>query len=103
MSKSCLYESKPFLYVSKTFIYEIFFINSASLCYYESQSKVLINYFGTFSIKRNVTVFTKVFCSFVAATTRLLIAITNPVTIVIISYARATLTDFLGAKKLLQC
>ena len=96
-------EANLFICEQNFFIYEIFFINSASLCYYESQSKVLINYFGTFSMKRNVTVFTKVFCSFVVATTRLLIAITNPVTIVIISYARATLTDFLGAKKLLQC
>ena len=42
VSKSCLYESKPFLYVCKTCeICEIFFVNSVSFCYYRCSYRPL--------------------------------------------------------------
>ena len=56
-----------------------------------------MKYFETLRIKGNVTFFTKVFYSFVAATTSSLITLTNPVTIVMITL---TLSDFLGDEKL---
>ena len=56
----------------------------------ESRPKVvLMKHFERLTMKGNLTFFTKVFYRFVVATTSLLIILTNQVTIVIISCARA--------------